>query len=690
MNDGGGMGMVKFRRWLKVSNPWVWPIFLFLAFFVIFPLVKLFVDSFTTADVPLSPLREAIMTVDLMEEKIASGDEEEAKAALDDLLVQIERSETSITRTTAALGAALTSQQKSIDRWNEVLSELGVIKSALAGMTTPEEATGEARKLKELMSKAVQLPNKAFSVKFFFDVFKDKVYMKALVNSLTLGFASVVTSSIIGFSVAYLLVRYEFPGRKLFNFLTMIPIVMPPLVGVLGFIFILGRGGTVNELFYLFAQKIELTWPALSNWLFDHLPFNFVYGWHGLLMVETLHLFPLITLNVVDSLSKIDASLEEAAESMGSVGFKRLFDITIPLTVPGFVTGALLVFIWAFADFATPHVVGLNNFIAPLAFMDIQQFIDRNLFKMGITVGAVMVMWSIVFLIVAKKYVSMKDYSTLSYRPVERRPLSKGWSALALVFLISLMLFAFIPYLGVGLASFARGWSMTPLPTTWTLHHYKRVIFDAPGYIINTFNYCTLAVILCILIGLPIAWIMARTKMRSRGALDILTTLVLALPGTALGIAYIRAFNTPILIKQPLANIWIIIPIVLAVRRLPYTVRSSYSSLIVVHRSMEEAAESVGASVLKTFKDVTMPLIWKGVLAGALFSFMTSIQESATTILLSIPGWETMTVGIFNFYTGGTHGDAAALGFILIIVGIVTLYIVNRLSSTRAGGGFFG
>ncbi|HOS51229.1 MAG TPA: ABC transporter permease subunit, partial [Bacillota bacterium] len=396
--------------------------------------------------------------------------------------------------------------------------------------TTPEEATGEARKLKELMSKAVQLPNKAFSVKFFFDVFKDKVYMKALVNSLTLGFASVVTSSIIGFSVAYLLVRYEFPGRKLFNFLTMIPIVMPPLVGVLGFIFILGRGGTVNELFYLFAQKIELTWPALSNWLFDHLPFNFVYGWHGLLMVETLHLFPLITLNVVDSLSKIDASLEEAAESMGSVGFKRLFDITIPLTVPGFVTGALLVFIWAFADFATPHVVGLNNFIAPLAFMDIQQFIDRNLFKMGITVGAVMVMWSIVFLIVAKKYVSMKDYSTLSYRPVERRPLSKGWSALALVFLISLMLFAFIPYLGVGLASFARGWSMTPLPTTWTLHHYKRVIFDAPGYIINTFNYCTLAVILCILIGLPIAWIMARTKMRSRGALDILTTLVLALP----------------------------------------------------------------------------------------------------------------------------------------------------------------
>jgi len=187
----------------------------------------------------------------------------------------------------------------------------------------------------------------------------------------------------------------------------------------------------------------------------------------------------------------------------------------------------------------------------------------------------------------------------------------------------------------------------------------------------------------------PVSWIMARTQMRTRGALDILTMLVLALPGTALGIAYIRAFNTPILFRVPLANIWIILPIVLAVRRLPYTVRSSYSSLLVVHRSMEEAAESVGAGGFKTFKDVTLPLIWKGVLAGALFSFMTSIQESAATLLLSIPGWETMTMGIFTFYTGGTHGDAAALGFILIVVGVITLFAMNRLSSA-AKGGLFG
>ena len=317
---------------------------------------------------------------------------------------------------------------------------------------------------------------------------------------------------------------------------------MPPLVGVLGFIFILGRGEPSTSCSTFWPRRSSRhgpPWPTGSSTGCR----STSYGWHGLLLVETCHLFPLITLNVLDSLSKIDASLEEAAESMGSVGLKRLFDITIPLTVPGFVTGALLVFVWAFADFAAPMVVGLNTFIAPLAYMDIQQFTDRRLFKMGITVGAVMVALSIIFLLIAKKYISMKDYSTLSYRPVERKPLKGKWHGLAVAFLVVLLLLSFIPYVGVGLASFAGKWSLSPLPTSWTLEHYKKVLLYAPGYIINTFKFCTIAVALCILIGVPIAWIMARTRLWSRGILDILTTLVLALPGTALGIAYIRAFN---------------------------------------------------------------------------------------------------------------------------------------------------
>ena len=679
------------RRKLRDSKLWILPIYLFLIVFVIFPLVRLFVDSFTTADIQLSALNEVALTTDLLEEKVKAGEMEDALAASHDIALLLDRSIDVVGHMIDALGRATFSQDELIARWQGAQDRVAEEAAVMAELQDdPVAALAQARKSKALVQEIVGLPRRAFSVDFFLDVFRDRLYMKALGNSLLLGLATVATTSVIGFAVAYLLVRYDFPGRKAYNFLATIPIVMPPLVGVLGFIFILGRGGTVKELFYQLADALEKSWPAVSNWLYDRLPFNFIYGWHGLLLVETCHLFPLITLNVVDSLSKIDASLEEAAESVGSVGFKRLFDVTIPLTIPGFVTGALLVFIGAFADFAAPMVVGLTNFIAPLAYMDIQQFTDRHLFKMGITVGAVMVLISVGLLLIAKRYISLKDYTTLSYKAVERKPLRGGKQAWAHVFLILLLLISYTQYLGVGLASFARSWSMSPLPTSWTLAHYEKILLYAPGYILNTFQFCILAVLMCILIGLPVAWVMARTDMRSRGALDILTTLVLALPGTALGIAYIRAFNKPILFSTPLANIWIIIPIVLAVRRLPYTVRSSYGSLLVVHRSMEEAAQSVGAGGLKTFKDVTFPLIWKGVLAGALFSFMTSIQESAATLLLAIPGWETMTVGIFTFYTGGTHGDAAALGFILIVVGVITLSIMDRLTSATTSGGLFG
>ncbi|GAB1433044.1 hypothetical protein MASR2M29_16690 [Spirochaetota bacterium] len=680
----------RLKQWFKSSKIWVWPIYLFLVVFVIFPLIKLFVDSFSTAEVQMSSLNEAVLYIDLFEENYLAGDKEETLKMLEEVDHQLPRSVDVVDRMKEALAKASFSQEELIAKWQAGKDSLLVTIAALEKVgPNPDEAYPLAMEARALIKELKNLPKSAFSVKFFLDVFRDKLYMKALKNSLLLGIASVITTSIIGFAVAFILVRYDFPGRKAFSFLSTVPIVMPPLVGILGFVFILGRGGTINEIFFLLAEKLETSWPVLANWLFDHLPFNFVYGWHGLLLVETVHLFPLITLNVLDSLGKIDASLEEAAESVGSIGMKRLFDITIPLTIPGFVTGALLVFIGAFADFTAPMIVGLTDFIAPLAFMDIQQFTDRHLFKMGITVGAVMVVISIGLLLIAKNYVAMKDYSTLSYRPVERKALKGKGAVAAFTFLVVLIIISFIPYLGVALASFARSWSMSPLPTSWTLVHYEKVLLYAPGYIINTFRFCLLAVALCILIGVPISWILARTQLRSRGMLDILTMLVLALPGTALGIAYIRAFNSPILISKPLANIWIIIPIVLAVRRLPYTVRSSYSSLLVVHRSMEEAAESVGAGGLKIFKDITFPLIWKGVLAGALFSFMTSIQEAAATILLSIPGWETMTVGIFTFYQGGTHGDAAALGFILIIVGVITLYAMDKASSA-AKGGLFG
>jgi ABC-type Fe3+ transport system permease subunit len=141
-------------------------------------------------------------------------------------------------------------------------------------------------------------------------------------------------------------------------------------------------------------------------------------------------------------------------------------------------------------------------------------------------------------------------------------------------------------------------------------------------------------------------------------------------------------------VEVALTSMWIILPLVLAVRRLPYTARGSFASLLLVHQSMEEAARNVGATGLRTFWDITVPLVWKGFLVGALFSFITSIQEASATVFLTLGGWEMIPFGIFTFYIAGSQNEAAALGVILIIVCALSLFVVNRVAGTRVGGLF--
>jgi iron(III) transport system permease protein len=514
-----------------------------------------------------------------------------------------------------------------------------------------------------------------FTLVNFHEFFTDSFYLRSLWKSLALGVAAVITTSIVGIAVAFLLIRYEFPGRNVFSYLTMLPLILPPLVGVLGFVFIFGRAGTVNIL--------------LQDWFGLEHPINFMYGVHGVLLVETVHLFPLMTLSILDALAKVDPSLEEAAQGMGANGWRRFRDVTLPLTTPGYISGALLVFIWTFADFVTPLVVGVQELLAPQAYLNIVQFVDRRIFRMGIVISALLVLLAIFFVLAARQYVAIKDYSSLAYSKVERRRLGpvKRWVAVG--FLSLLLFISFVPQVGVLLAAVGRGWSLTPFPVHYTLEFFEQVSVHSPRFIINSLLFCAIAVFMCIAIGVPMAWIMGRTRAPGRGAMDALTTLMLAIPGTAVGIAYVRAFNFPLpVIDVPLTGMWLILPLVLAVRRLPYTVRGSYSSLLLVHKSMEEAAENVGATKLRTFWDITVPLVWKGIFVGALFSFITSIQEASATIFLTLGGYEMMPYAIFSFYIAGSQSQAAALGVILIVLCALSLFVVNRIAGARVGGLF--
>jgi iron(III) transport system permease protein len=448
---------------------------------------------------------------------------------------------------------------------------------------------------------------------------------------------------------------------------------MPPLVGIMGLVFVLGRAGTVNV---LLMDLFGLARPV-----------NFLYGWHGVLLAMVLHYFPLVTLNVVDALTKVDASLEEAAEAMGSRGLRRVWDITLPLLTPGLVSGATLVFILSFADFATPLVVGMQDLLAAQAYLNIVQFVDRRLFRMGLVVGALMSVMAIGFLVVARRAVAMREYAVVSYRAVERQPLRGWWRFVAPAFFACALGLAFLPHLGLLLAAFGKAWSLTPFPTRFTLEHFDQVLHLTPTYVVNSLRWGAVAVALILVLGVSIGWMLARTSLPGRGLVDSLVTLVLALPGTAVGIAYLRAFHTPLL-GITLTRSWFVMPLVLAVRRMPYTVRATFASLLTVHRATEEAAASVGASPLRIFRDISLPLIWRGVVAGALFSLLFALQEAAATILLVLPGWETITVGIFTFYTSGTFGQAAALGVVLVVLSSAILYAIYRLTGARLGGLF--
>ena len=514
-----------------------------------------------------------------------------------------------------------------------------------------------------------------FTLVNFQEFFTDRFYLRSLWNSLVLGVAAVFTTSVIGIAVAFLIIRYDFPYRNLFAYLTMLPMILPPLVGVLGFVFILGRAGTVN------------VW--LHDWFGMLHPINFMYGMQGVLLVETVHLFPLMTLSILDSMSKVDPSLEEAAQGMGATAWRRFWDVTLPLTTPGYVSGALLVFIWTFADFVTPLVVGVQDLLAVQAYLNIVQFVDRRIFRMGIVISALLVVLAIIFVLVARHYVAIKDYSSLAYSKVERRRLGPVKRWLAVGFLVLLLVVCAIPQVGVVLAAVGKGWALTPFPIHYTFDYFRQVSIETPKFIINSLMFSGLAVLICLVVGVPMAWIMGRTQTPGRGAMDALTTLILAIPGTAIGIAYIRAFHYPLPgIDLALTSLWVIFPLVLAVRRLPYTVRGSYSSLLLVHKSMEEAAENVGATKLRTFRDVTLPLVWKGILVGALFSFIMSIQEASATLFLALGGWEMIPIGIFTYYIAGSHSQAAALGVILIALCAASLFVVNRVAGTRVGGLF--
>jgi iron(III) transport system permease protein len=506
--------------------------------------------------------------------------------------------------------------------------------------------------------------------------FSQDLMRESFFNSLYVAIMSAIFAALIAVPLAYFTVRFDFRGAILIQTLGVLPLIMPPFVGAVALQLIFGRSGTLNLL--------------LNDWFGFTLPI--MEGLNGVIFVEAIHYFPFILMNLTVALRNIDGAMEEAAMNLGCKGWRLFWRVIFPLGLPGFVAGASLVFVKVFDDLGTPLVMGQTNMLAPQAYLRITQVGLED--PMGYVISVIMIVFSIAAMVISARSLKGRDFSTLQKggASIQRRRLSPIEGAMAYLWIGVILLITLSPHIGVLLLSFAQVWSFSPLPDAYTLEHYSTVFQESSGMIRNTLIYCGLAAGLDVLLGVTIAYLILRTRLPARQWLDWIATASLAVPGIVLAIGFLRLFKgvtvpgTDVL----LTSTWLAIMLAYAVRRLPYALRSCMAALQQVHISLEEAAESLGATKMRSIRRVLVPLMTGGILAGFVTSFITAAVElSATIMLVSADSQAPMSYGIYLYMQSvAGRGPGAALGVLAILVVAVGTYlshvVVERTSSRLA------
>jgi iron(III) transport system permease protein len=506
--------------------------------------------------------------------------------------------------------------------------------------------------------------------------FGQTLLRESFFNSLAVALASVFFASVLAVPLAYLTVRFEFRGALIIQTLGVLPLIMPPFVGAVALQLIFGRSGSVN---LLLNEYLGFTIPLMD-------------GLVGVTFVESIHYFPFILLNLVAAMRNIDGAMEESAQNLGARGWRLFWRIIFPLSLPGYLAGAALVFVKVFDDLGTPLVMGVTNMLAPQAYLRITSVGIED--PLGYVISVIMIGFSLLALWMAARMMKGKDYATLQKGggSLQRRHLSGWQAALAYGWIAFVLLVTLAPHLGILLMSFSRVWSFSVLPDSYTLAHYATVMTDARGMIYNTLKYCLLAAGLDVLLGTAIAYLILRTRLPARQWLDYLASVALAIPGLVLAIGYLRLFkgvDIPFT-DTPVVATWGLIMIAYAVRRLPYALRACMAALQQVHVSLEEAAHSLGAGKVSTVRRVMVPLMMGGILAGFVTSFITAAVElSATILLTSAQSQAPMSYGIYLYMQSiAGRGPGAALGVIAVAVVAVGTYLSHRfVERSRAPAG---
>ena len=502
-----------------------------------------------------------------------------------------------------------------------------------------------------------------FTLQAFKTFFSKSYNVKTIFNSLKVTVTTTVIALAIGIPLAYFYQMYEIKGKTVLQVLVILCSMSAPFIGAYSWIVLLGRNGIITK-FLKAVFGIQV---------------GSIYGFKGIVLVLSLQLFPLVFMYVCGALKNIDNSLLEAAENMGCKGFKRFFTIVIPLCMPTIIAATLLVFMRAFADFGTPLLIGEGYKTFPVLIYDsyfAETGTDHN-FGAAVSVIAI-VITAAIFLI--QRYINNRHKFTMNaLHSIERKPLHGLKSVLVHFYCWFVVLLSFMPQIYVIYSSFQKT-SGKLFVEGYSLDSYKFAFSHLKKAIPNTFIIGLISLALVIVLAILIAYLVVRRNNVANKIIDTISMIPYIIPGSVVGIALILAFNKKPIMLTGTATIMII---ALIIRRIPYTIRSSVAVLQQIPISIEEAAISLGASKMKTFFSITVPMMGNGIMSGAILSWVTIITELSTAIILYNLNTVTLTLAVYTYVSRGNYGIAAAYATILTVTTIISLLIYMKATGNK-------
>lgn len=502
-----------------------------------------------------------------------------------------------------------------------------------------------------------------------------RAVLESAATSIGLSLLTVVLCAVVGVPLAFLFERYQFPARRLFATLAALPLVLPPLVGTVAFIFLCGESG-------ILARTVQ--------WAFDlnRAPWT-LRGWTALLLFHAYTMYPFFYVLTGAGLRRIDAGLAEAARSLGASPVRVLMRVVLPQLSPSLIAAALLTFMTSMASFSAPLLFGGD--VRPLT-LEIYSARQRGDMQTALVETVLLAVVSLSALIFFQRYEGTRRFAAAALKgaPRRREPLKSGRArALAVACGILLTVVLMLPVATLLLVSFARDgqWTTQTLPPSYTLGNYARIFLepDRAEVIINSLLMSGLAALLALLWSFCVTTLtVGKGRSIWRRAISLLILVPWALPGTVVAVSIAEAYGGPNLLTGEfvLVGTFWILPVIYFLRFMPLVVRAVQASLEQMDPALEEAAGSLGAGWWWRFLRVRLPLIGPGAVAGTLLAFVIALGEYVASVLVFVPRNRPISIAIAGELRDFNLGTAASYGVLLILLIAVSMFVAARLERT--------